>query len=297
MPRSVVNGIELAWKRHGREDCPAICLIHGLGMSLSAWPSGLIGGLVNRGFGVITLDNRDIGHSQLMTRLGKPNLAYNGLMHTLGFPLRPPYSLADMMDDTAALLRSLGIFRTHMVGVSMGGMIAQLLAIHEPGLVASLTSIMSTTGRRNLPGPAPEVARHLISRPASRSREDRVRYNLKTWALIGSPAYPRSSADLKEFVERNLDRRITADGIARQTLAILAAPSRVAQLQKLNVPSLIIHGDADPLVPVECGVDTARSIPGSRLHVIPGMGHDLPPQLTDHFVALIAEHAAATMKI
>lgn len=293
MPDCSVNGIRLAYERHGPSDAPVICMVQGLGMTLAAWPPVLIEGLVSAGYGVLTLDNRDIGQSQLMSGMGVPNFITAGLKYRLHLRVKAPYRLLDMMKDTAGLLRSLAIPRAHVVGVSMGGMISQLLAIHEPELVASLTSIMSTTGNRRLPGPEPEVARHIMSRPKSRSREDRLAFNLKTWKLIGSRAYPRSQEEMTQFVLRNLDRGVTASGIARQTLAILASPSRVADLKKLGVPSLVIHGEEDRLVRVECGRDTAQAIPNAKSHFIPGMGHDLPPQLMDQFVGLISDHVAA----
>jgi len=294
MPHSVVNGIKIAWERHGPESAPVICLIHGLGMPLTAWPEALIENLVGRGYGVITFDNRDIGQSQLMSEHGVPNIILNGLKRRFGLPVNAPYQLDDMAADTAALLRSLGVLRAHVVGVSMGGMIAQLLAIHEPDMAASLTSIMSTSGSRYLPHPDPEVSRHIFSRPASRSREDRVAFNLKTWRLISSPAYPSEESERRDFIMRNIDRGVTAEGIGRQTLAIMAAPGRVPLLRRLSVPSLVIHGREDRLVRVECGEDTARAIPGSRLHIFPGMGHDLPAPLIDQFARLITDLADST---
>jgi len=293
MPHSVVNGIDIAWERHGPGQGKVICLVHGLGMPLTAWPETLIDGLVARGYGVITMDNRDIGQSQLMNEHRVPSLLVNGLRRKFGLRVHAPYRLEDMMADTAALLRALQAERVHVVGVSMGGMIAQLLAIHEPGLVASLTSIMSTTSNRALPRPDPEVARHIFSRPDSRSRQDRLEFSMKTWRLISSPAYPSDPEDRKAFILRNMDRGSTAAGIGRQTLAIMAAPSRVPLLRRLDMPSLVIHGREDRLVRVECGEDTARSIPGASLHVFPGMGHDLPAPLIGRFVQLIADHADA----
>lgn len=293
MPHSVVNGINIAWERHGPDAGPVICLVHGLGMPLTAWPAALIDGLVSRDYGVITMDNRDIGQSQLLNEYGVPSFLANGLRRKFGLRVHTPYHLEDMMADTAALLRSLKLERVHVVGVSMGGMIAQLLAIHEPGLAASLTSIMSTSGNRALPRPDPEVSRHIFSRPRSRSKEDRLEFSMKTWRMISSPAYPSDPEERKAFILRNMERGSTAAGIGRQTLAIMAAPSRVPLLQQLRVPSLVIHGREDRLVRVECGEDTARAIPGSSLNVFPGMGHDLPAPLISQFVQLIADQADA----
>lgn len=291
MPESTVNGVNISWEMHGPGSGPVICLIHGLGMPLSAWPDTFLGGFVARGYRVITMDNRDIGQSQLMSSMGVPSFLINGLRRQFGLSVNAPYRLEDMMADTAALLRSLDVSSAHVVGVSMGGMIAQLLAIYEPGLVASLTSIMSTTSNRRLPGPEPEVARHIFSRPVSRTKEDRLAFNLKTWKMISSPAYPSDEAKRKQFILKNMERGVTAEGVGRQTLAIMEAPSRVRQLRQLDVPSQVIHGDVDRLVRIQCGEDTARAIPGARLHVFPGMGHDLPEPLIETFVGLIDDLA------
>lgn len=291
MPRTTVNGINISWQMHGPESGPVICLVHGLGMPLTAWPDSFLGGLASAGYRVITMDNRDIGQSQVMSPLGVPGFFINGVRRHFGLRVNAPYRLEDMMADTAGLLRSLGVKRAHVVGVSMGGMIAQLLAIHEPSLVASLTSIMSTTGNRRLPGPDPDIARHMFSRPVSRSKEDRLEFSLKTWRMISSPGYPSDEEERIRFILRNMERGVTAEGIGRQTLAIMAAPSRVRLLQRLEVPSLVIHGQEDRLVKVECGEDTADAIPGAKLHTYPGMGHDLPVPLIDDFVGLIDELA------
>jgi pimeloyl-ACP methyl ester carboxylesterase len=295
MPNSVVNGIKIAWERQGPDSGPVICLVHGLGMPITAWPSAFVDGLVSRGYSVITMDNRDIGQSQQLSQFGVPNFLVNGLRRKFGLRVNAPYRLEDMMADTAALLRSLDVERAHVVGVSMGGMIAQLLAIHEPGLIASLTSIMSTTSNREMPGPDSEVARHIFSRPVSRSKEDRLAFSLKTWRMISSPGYPSDEAERTRFILQNMERGVTAEGIGRQTLAIMAAPSRVHLLQQLKMPSLIIHGKQDRLVKVECGEDTARAIPGSKLHEFPGMGHDLPVPLIENFAELIDEQVRSSI--
>jgi pimeloyl-ACP methyl ester carboxylesterase len=295
MPNSVVNGIKIAWERQGPDSGPVICLVHGLGMPITAWPSAFVDGLVSRGYSVITMDNRDIGQSQQLSQFGVPNFLVNGLRRKFGLRVNAPYRLEDMMADTAALLRSLDVERAHVVGVSMGGMIAQLLAIHEPGLIASLTSIMSTTSNREMPGPDSEVARHIFSRPVSRSKEDRLAFSLKTWRMISSPGYPSDEAERTRFILQNMERGVTAEGIGRQTLAIMAAPSRVHLLQQLKMPSLVIHGKQDRLVKVECGEDTARAIPGSKLHEFPGMGHDLPVPLIENFVELIDEQVRSSI--
>ena len=172
----------------------------------------------------------------------------------------------------------------------MGGMISQLLAIHKPQRVKTLTSIMSTTGSRKLPGPTRELNRHIVRGPKSATAEGRLEYQWKLWRLLGGPHYRLSDQELAEFLRRNFERGMTASGIARQTLAILAAPSRTAELKKTDIPTLVIHGDADPLIPVECGLATARAVPGARTAIIDGMGHDLPVALTGRLARLITQH-------
>jgi pimeloyl-ACP methyl ester carboxylesterase len=292
MAQIKANGIDIAYEKHGREGDPVVCLIQGLGQPLSAWPAGLIDGLTSAGLSVLTFDNRDIGQSQVHSHLGVPKLAIQILKRKIGLRARAPYHLTDMMADTHGLLKALGIPRAHIVGVSMGGMIAQLLAIHVPEVVASLTSIMSTTGRRGLPGARRDVGKHVFSRPQTNALADKVAFSVKTWELIASPAYPPQKDELREFVLRNYQRGITAGGVTRQIAAIIAASGREKQLRNINIPALVIHGDADPLVRPQCGVDTANSIPGAMLKMIPGMGHDLPAPLLDSIVAMITRHVA-----
>jgi pimeloyl-ACP methyl ester carboxylesterase len=288
------NGIEIAYEDHGKPGDPVLLMVQGLGMPLTAWPPVLIEGLVAEGFRVVTFDNRDIGRSQLLRELKVPNVLWQTLRRKVGLKIKAPYQLTDMMRDTVGLLDALSIESAHVVGVSMGGMISQLLAIHEPRRIKSLTSVMSSTSKRKLPGPAKAVTRHVMRGPKGQTDEDRLAYHWKLWRLIGSPGYRLSDEELSEFLRRIFARGMTAAGTARQTLAILAAPSRVAELRRLAVPTLVIHGNADPLIPVECGFDTASAIPGSRITTIEGMGHDLPMALTERLVGLITQHAKAT---
>jgi pimeloyl-ACP methyl ester carboxylesterase len=285
------NGLQLAYEEYGNAADPAMLMVQGLGMPLSGWPPALLDGLVAEGFRVIIFDNRDIGRSELLQEMKVPNMLVQTLRRKFGFRVKAPYQLNDMMLDTVGLMDALQIESAHVVGISMGGMISQLLAIHEPQRVRTLTSIMSTTGSRKLPGPTKEVTRHIVRGPRSRTDEGRLEFQWKLWRMLGGPGYRLSDEELAEFLRRNFERGLTAAGIARQTLAILAAPSRAAELRKIDVPSLIIHGDADPLVPVECGLDTARAIPGARTAIIEGMGHDLPIALTERLVRLITQHA------
>ncbi len=293
MPKLVVNGIDIAYEFKGSRDNPVLVLIHGLGSPLTAWPEPMVDCLVEAGFCVLRYDNRDVGHSQQMDALGSPNMFKIWLKSLFRLPATAPYSLEDMMCDVNALLGELGIEKAHIVGASMGGMISQLLAIHAPEKVLSLTSIMSTTGNRKVPGPTKTVSQHLMSRPEEFTPEAILAHNLKTWSLIGSPDYVTPEDVQVDYVKGILERGLSGAGVARQMAAIMAAKSRVKALRKLDVPSLVIHGDADPLVRVEGGYDTAQAIPNARLEIIPGMGHDFPPQLQSKLCDLITTHAKA----
>jgi pimeloyl-ACP methyl ester carboxylesterase len=290
MPKVVVNGIEIAYEFKGSRDNPVLLLVHGLGSPLTAWPESFVDCLVDEGFCVLRYDNRDVGHSQQMDALGNPNMLKLWFRNLIRLPAKPPYSLEDMMTDAKALLEALEIDKVHVVGASLGGMISQLLAIHAPEKVLTLTSIMSTTGNRNVPGPTQAVSQHLMSRPSEFTAEAILAHNLKTWSLIGSPDYVTPEDVQVEYVKGILERGLTGAGVARQMAAIMSAKSRVKALQKLKVPSLVIHGDADPLVRVEGGYDTAKAIPNARLEIIPGMGHDFPPQLQPQICELISTH-------
>jgi pimeloyl-ACP methyl ester carboxylesterase len=288
------NGIDIAYEEHGDAGNPVLLLVQGLGMPLAAWPPAMIEGLVAEGFRVVTFDNRDIGRSQLMKEMKVPNMLWQTLRRKVGMKVKAPYQLSDMMRDVTGLLDALNIDAAHIVGVSMGGMISQLLAMHEPQRVKSLTLIMSSTSKRKLPGPGKAVTRHVMRGPKAPTDQARLAYHWKLWRLIGSPGYRLSDEELRGFLNRVFERGMTAAGTARQTLAIFAAPSRVTDLNKLAVPTLVIHGDSDPLIPVECGKDIANAIPGARIEIIEGMGHDLPVALNDRLNRLITRHAKAS---
>ena len=257
---------------------PAVLLIMGLGMQLVAWPPQLIDALVDAGFRVIRMDNRDIGLSQNFDHLGKPNILWAGLKYKLGCKVRALYSLEDMAQDALGVLSALGVDRAHVVGVSMGGMIAQRVAIAAPHRVLSLTSIMSSSGAKGLPQAKPEVGRVLLSRPASADPEAVVDHYIKMFKAIGSPAYPVPEPELRERILLGFERSYHPEGTLRQMLAIVADTQRAALLSKITSPTLVLHGRADPLVPYATGEDTAARIPGARLVGFDGMGHDLPAE-------------------
>ena len=285
------NGITVEYADTGPRDASVILLIMGLGMQLIAWPQSFCDGLAARGFRVVRFDNRDVGHS---TPMSAGSLAMTSMLARafFGLPVRPPYTLIDMARDALGLMDALGIARAHVVGASMGGMIAQILAIEHPERVKSLTSIMSTTGDRKLPGPKAKVLRALL-RPRPRNKAVAVRRGMEFFRLIGGSGYPPTAAELRDKVERAVQRSYRPDAVLRQLIAIQAAPSRVRALQSVRVPTLVLHGSDDPLVPVAGGEDTAANIPGARLRIIPGMGHFLPEALVPHLVEEIAEHCLA----
>ena len=292
MPTLNANGMRIAFDTAGDAKGVPLLLIHGLGMQLTAWPDALVDGLAEQGFYVIRYDHRDCGLSTKFDAFGTPNLALAWLKTRLHLPLRPPYTLDDMAQDALGVLSALGVARAHVVGVSMGGMVAQLLAARHSHRVASLTSIMSTSGRRGLPGPTRAALRAMVRRPANAADVDSVLdTSVAFWRTIGSPAYPTSGPVLRQRVLRALRRANCPSGVARQMLAVAAAPDRSALLAQLATPTLVIHGAADPLVPVACGIDVAGRVPGARLDIIEGMGHDLPDQLIERLLALIDMHA------
>jgi len=285
------NGITVEYADTGPRDAPVILLIMGLGMQLIAWPQSFCDGLAARGFRVVRFDNRDVGHS---TPIPAGSLAMTSMMARafFGLPVRPPYTLTDMARDALGLLDALGISRAHIVGASMGGMIAQILAIERPERVKSLISIMSTTGNRRLPGPKAKVLRALL-RPRPRNKAVAVRRGMELFCLIGGSGYPPTDAELRDKVERAVHRSYRPDAVLRQLIAIRAAPSRVQALRRVRAPTLVLHGSDDPLVPMAGGEDTAANIPGARLRIIPGMGHFLPEALVPLLVDEIAGHCLA----
>ena len=272
---------------------PAVLLIMGLGMQLVAWPPQMVQELVDAGYRVVRFDNRDIGLSTHLDFLGKPNLLWASLKYKLGLVPKPPYTVSDMAADALGVLDSLGIKRAHVVGVSMGGMIAQRVAIAAPERVLSLTSIMSTSGARGLPQADPKVLRVLLSRPKSSSADAVAGHYVKLFRAIGSPAYPTPEPEMRERILLGVQRSFHPVGTLRQMMAIVSDITRAAQLDRIKCPSLVLHGSADPLVPLAAGEDTARRIAGAKLVVIEGMGHDLPPEPVSQMLAALIPHLKA----
>jgi pimeloyl-ACP methyl ester carboxylesterase len=269
---------------------PVVLLIMGLGMQLIAWPPGLVRELINAGYRVIRFDNRDIGLSEKFDALGIPNLLWLGLKYTLGLSIKAPYSLHDMAHDTLGVLDALQIDKAHIVGVSMGGMVAQRVALMAPQRALSLASIMSSSGARGLPSATMAVTRQMLSRPEGKDKQAAIDRSVKFFKLIGSPGFPLDEAFLRERVSLSTDRNYNPPGIARQMVAVAADSTRAAELSKITTPTLVLHGKADPLVPFACGQDTAKRIPGARLVGVDGMGHDLAPGVVEHILKHLVPH-------
>lgn len=261
------------------EQRPAVLLVMGLGMQLIEWPPALVQALLAAGYRVIRHDNRDVGLSQHFDELGKPNLLWAGIEYKLGLAPRAPYSVRDMALDALGVLDALGIARAHVVGVSMGGMIAQHMALAAPQRLLSLSSVSSSSGAKGLPPPTPEVTRVLLSHPSGRNAPAVVEHYVQLYQAIGSPAYPTPAAELRARMLRSVARSFHSVGTLRQMVAVMADISRATQLSRISTPTLVLHGRADPMVPYACAEDTARRIPGAQLVGIPGMGHDLPAAL------------------
>jgi proline iminopeptidase len=290
MPSVAANGIRIEYEETGDRSAPAIVLIMGLGMQLIAWPEALCGGLADRGFRVVRFDNRDVGKSTKVVKPGAIAVAAAFARALLGLPVSPPYTLRDMAADALGLMDALHIGSAHIVGVSMGGMIGQIIAAEHAGRARSLTSIMSSSGDPNLPHGDRRVLRALMRPRSSRDRERAIRQAMAFYRLIGSPGFPTGEAELRAKVERSITRCYYPRSFAHHLLAVTACGSRVDMLSRIRLPTLVLHGADDPLVPVAAGQDTAARIAGARLRIIPGMGHDLPAGLVPILLDAIAEH-------
>tara|TARA_B100002049_G_C16038860_1_gene357975 strand:- start:137 stop:1036 length:900 start_codon:yes stop_codon:yes gene_type:complete len=291
MPKTTANGIEIHYEEQGDPAAPAMLLIMGFGAQLTLWPDELVEALAAQGFRVIRYDNRDVGLSQKFDGVKAPGLVKMTLLSKIGFTPKVPYTLADMADDGVGLLDALGIERAHIVGASMGGMIAQHVAARHPDRCLSLTTVFSTTGNPKLPPARPEAMKALITRPDSTKEGVLVEHGMMLARTIGSPGYPAPEDRLRERTLASVRRSFYPEGPTRHLSAIVADGDRRAMLRDIAVPTLVLHGEDDPLVPCEGGRDTAASIPGARLKTIPGWGHDLPLELVDELAGAIGEHA------
>ena len=281
------NGIELAYEEFGDPADPTVLLIMGLGVQMLGWDEEFCELLAGRGFRAVRFDNRDVGRSTKIEGERPPDL----MAAVMGDTSSASYTLDEMAGDSAGLLDHLGVEAAHVVGASQGGMIAQTLAIGRPARVLSLVSIMSSTGDRAVGYQHPEALPVLLSgRPAD--REGFAESAVQVFRVIGSPGFDADEERLRERARASFDRGYHPEGTARQLLAIAASGDRTEALRGLSVPTVVIHGTDDPLIDVSGGKATAAAIPGARLELIEGMGHDLPRELWPRFVDLIAENAA-----
>ncbi|MCB1932554.1 MAG: alpha/beta fold hydrolase [Candidatus Accumulibacter sp.] len=286
MPQITANKLQIEYESLGAPSAPAVLLIMGLGAQLSRWPVEFCEALVAHGFHVIRFDNRDCGLSSKLDEAGVPDI---GQSLRSGVPLRVPYTLADMAADSVGLLDALAIQQAHIVGASMGGAIAQILAATYPQRTLSLTSIMSTSSHPDLPPPTREASQALLAPlPAARDRETLVEDALRRQLAVASPDFPSCPQRLREALLDEHERGFHPRGVARQLAAFLASGDRRALLQTITAPTLVLHGRDDPLIPVACGHDVAAHIPGAQMRVIDGMAHDLPLALAEVFADAIA---------
>ena len=286
MTSQLANGIQIEYDTFGDDTSPPVLLIMGLGVQMTLWDPAFCQAIADAGYYVIRFDNRDIGLSTWFDDAGTIELA-----DLLGGTAVAPYSLADMAADAAGLLDALGFQSAHIVGASMGGMIAQTFAIEFPEKTRTLTSIMSTTGDGAVGQPSPDALGALLG-PVPTSRDEAIERSVQTSKVIGSPGYPYAEADLRAYAGAEFDRSFHPAGMSRQLAAVVTQPDRTAALSTLNVPTLVVHGADDPLVDPSGGRATANAVPGAQLKIVPGMGHDIPPALYGEIVASLVENFA-----
>ena len=291
MPNITGNGVCIEYETFGDPQKPALLLIMGLGAQMIFWEDDFCRAIADRGFHVVRFDNRDCGLSTHFHDAGAPNVVEAFTAALSGGAVTSPYRVSDMAADAIALLDALRIDRAHVVGASMGGMIAQTIAVEHPRRVLSMTSIMSSTGNPQLPPAKPEAMTVLLT-PAPSERAEFIDHMVKGFQVIGSPGFEFDEKSFRDRIGRAYDRSYDRPGVARQLVAVLADGNRKERLKSVRVPTLVIHGKDDPLVPLEAGQDTADAIAGARLVVIDGMGHDLPrgtwPRIVDEITQLAA---------
>lgn len=288
----VANGIQIEVETHGPAGGDPLLLIMGLGMQLIGWPDELVDMLVQRGFRVLRHDNRDVGLSQGFDAHGVPNVMVTALRQRLRLRIDPPYRVADMAADALGVLDALGIERAHVCGASMGGMIAQHLAAKHPQRVKSLTLIMTTSGARDLQQPRAEVLSALLTRPMRADLRAYAEHSARLLRVIGSPGYPPDAQRMQQRLRASFERAYRPAGTSRQMVAIAADGDRSPLLPKIVAPTRVIHGEADPLVPVPAAHDLIAKIGGAQADIVAGMGHDLPLPLLPRVAEGIALNAA-----
>ena len=284
------NGIDLCYDTFGDPKAPPMLLIMGLASQMVAWDEEFCAGLAERGFYAVRFDNRDIGLSTRFVQAGIPDVQAAFMAAMQDKPIEAPYLLRDMAADAVGLMDALGIGAAHVVGASMGGAIAQTLAIEHPERLLSLTSIMATSGAPDLPPPTP-AALAMLFKPTPTDPAGYFESYAQTWKVLRVGSFPLDEARDLSRAKQNFARGLNPAGVARQLVAILASGSRKQALATVRTPTLVIHGDVDPLVPLAGGLDVAASVPGAKLFVIEGMGHALPISMWPRIIDAIANHA------
>lgn len=290
MPGVHANGIQLEYETYGDTSSPALLLVAGNGVQMLFWESEFCAGLADKGLFVIRFDNRDSGLSTKFEQAGSPDVMEAITAMTKGHPVKPPYTLEDMADDCVGLLDALHIRKAHICGASMGGMIAQVAAYRHADRFLSLTSLMSNTGNPNSAQAKSEAIQAVLA-PSPRERSAIIEHTIAVWKKIWSVGFPFEEERARKFLETSYDRSFCPGGGARQNLAQLAAGDRTPILADITIPALVIHGSADPLIPVEVGMETAKAIPHARLLVIEGMGHDMPKGCWQKIIDEVSRHA------
>jgi pimeloyl-ACP methyl ester carboxylesterase len=283
------NGLRLCYQTFGDAAAPPLLLIMGLGAQMVLWDDEFCAGLAARGFYVIRFDNRDIGRSSYLDGAVQVDLPALLMAQMQGKPISAPYKLADMAADAVGLLDALGIESAHVAGASMGGMIAQEMAIRFPARVRTLVSIMSSTGAPGLPQPTPEAAAVLMAPPAT-TRDGYIENFGRSWNVLRAGSFPDDEARDPSRAARMWERGLNPAGVARQLVAILASGDRTAALANVTAPTLVIHGIPDPLVRIEAGRATAAAVPGAKLLELSNMGHALPMAIWPDVIGAIADH-------
>lgn len=295
MPHVTANNIQIAYEDHGNPEDPVALLIMGLGGQLTMWSDELVQDLVAGGYRVITFDNRDIGLSHHHTGETSPGILRQILLRRLGIRLKTPYALIDMAHDTIGLMDALKLESAHLVGISMGGMIAQHVAALAPNRVTSLTAIMTTTGNPKLPRPSGDVMKAMVRRgPQPTSRDEIIDLSVATFEVIGTPGENQNTNGMRDRITRSYDRSYNPAGLARQMSAIVASGDFRKHTRSIKAPTLVLHGSVDPLVPIEGGRDVAKLVRGARMEVLEGMGHDVPPRFLPEITRHMLDHFGAT---
>lgn len=289
MPYLQTSKTNIYYEEQGHPDDPLIVMIMGLATQLIAWPKTLRDNLVAAGYRVVCFDNRDTGLSSKWSGI-KPNILHQFVAYRFHLPIKAPYTLDDMAIETGEIITGLGVERAHVIGASMGGMIGQILAAQHPEKVLSLTSIMSSSGSRNIPLPKRRIIQRLLTRSKQQCKETYIEHAIKTMQMIQSPAYPTNETEIKAYIEESYHRCHYPIGYIRQLSAVMASGDRTPLLKKIDCPTLVIHGKEDPLSPVDGGIHTALHIKNAKIELIDGMGHNLPEALVPRISKRIVEH-------